>query len=95
MVFKELRVHGVSGAALWQMLYSDPRNESTFDDYTRIWEVPGEHYDETVAAFHWGGLAVDSRWTGFWTFLAPFALANTAGWMLRLRWKGSIMAGRS
>lgn len=94
MDFRELRVHGVSGTPPRQMLYTDPQSEDPADDYTKLWKVPGDCYDDTVGGFHWGGLTAGSRWTAFWIFLAPFALANTAGWMLRRRWKGSVMAVR-
>ncbi len=81
----ELRVHGVSGTAPRDMLYTDPigpllaRGEPV--RYTTLYHKPLRDPDVDVQAFHWGGLTA-GRWsTAFWILLAPFALANIAGWM--------------
>ncbi len=62
----------------------DPRSKPK--SYARI--VGRPHRDQRynvgfdVRGFHWGGLTSGPAITAFWILLAPFALANTAGWML-------------
>jgi MFS family permease len=78
------------------MLYTDPVTESTLDDYTKVYGVPGpsEGYDPHARAFHWGGLTAGSWQTAFWILLAPFAFANVAGWLVSKRNRWTIVAVR-
>lgn len=81
----ELRVHGVSGTAPRDMLYTDPIGPVAAPGeplrYTTVYRKAMRDVDVDVEAFHWGGLTA-GRWnTAFWILLAPFALANIAGWM--------------
>lgn len=71
------------------MLYTDPTSPDRKDDYTKVYAVPNavEGYAPQAGAFHWGGLTAGSRWTAFWIFLAPFAFANTAGYLIEKRRK--------
>jgi hypothetical protein len=78
------------------MLYTDPVTETTPDDYTKIYRSPGskEGHDPRAEAFHWGGLTAGSWQTAFWILLAPFALANVAGWMVWKRNRGTVVGIR-
>jgi hypothetical protein len=67
------------------MLYTDPIGPTQAPGeplrYTTLYRKPVRDPDVDVNAFHWGGLTA-GRWsTAFWILLAPFALANIAGWM--------------
>lgn len=70
------------------MLHTDPIPEMGVNPFTRIYrkrpslEVthPSGHPYETEA-FHWGSLTTGHWLTSLWILLAPFALANVAGWM--------------
>ncbi len=85
---KETRVHGVSGTPPRDMLNTDPIPRLDGDKYTRIFRKrpsldsphpSGRPYD--TEAFHWGSLTTGHWLTSLWILLAPFALANVAGWM--------------
>lgn len=82
-MYTELRVHGVSGTAPRDMLYTDPITHDLADDYTQIYESPAQDPQFETKAFHWGGLTSGSPVTALWILLAPFVLANAAGWMAR------------
>lgn len=78
---RETRVHGVSGTRPRDILYTDPVTISPEDTPTKIYQRrEGDPRFDTVA-FHWGNLTSGSKLTAFWILLAPYALANVAGWM--------------
>ncbi len=83
--YKELRVHGVSGTAPRDMLYTDPVGVTANPDaprtYTTLYRKPNRDQGVEVEAFHWGGLTAGSWRTAFWILLAPFVFANISGWM--------------
>ncbi len=83
--FRELRVHGVSGTAPRDMLYTDPVGRGVDPGsprtYTSVYEKPERDPGGTVEAFHWGGLTAGSWRTALWILLAPFVFANISGWM--------------
>ena len=74
------------------MLYTDPVITDRNAEHTKVHRVPGvdEGYAPEARAFHWGGLTTGNRWTAFWIFLAPFALANTAGYLIEKRGKRTV-----
>jgi len=76
-------VHGVSGTAPRDMLYTDPITHDLADDYTQVYEFPAQDPQFQTNAFHWGGLTSGSPITALWILLAPFVLANAAGWMAK------------
>jgi hypothetical protein len=67
------------------MLYTDPVPRVPLGSgerrYTDVHQPPRADPNFDSQAFHWGGLTAGSRLTAFWILLAPFALANVAGWM--------------
>lgn len=48
-------------------------------DLAKLFETNRDDWD--VKAYHWGSLTSKSSLTAFWILLAPFAMANVAGWM--------------
>jgi hypothetical protein len=81
----ELRVHGVGGATPEELL-DVPLTELVAGNegagFFRPWidRVPTRIMRE---GYSWGGLTSAARMRALWVLLAPFALANLAGWMLR------------
>lgn len=75
----EIRVHGVSGTPPSDLLYTEPVTYDQGWDLAKIYEPTRDDWD--VKAFHWGSLTSKSSLSAFWILLAPFAMANVAGWM--------------
>ncbi|HUG09333.1 MAG TPA: hypothetical protein VMP13_10645 [Acidimicrobiia bacterium] len=61
------------------MLYTQPVTYDQGLDLARVFEPNRDRWD--VKAFHWGSLTSKSSLSAFWILLAPFAMANVAGWM--------------
>jgi hypothetical protein len=101
LAFKELRVHGVSGTAPRDMLYTDPVSRDIAPGspktFTSVYRKPVRDEGVDVDAFHWGGLTAGNWRTAFWILLAPFVFANISGWMAdrqnRLGRAGARVAG--
>jgi hypothetical protein len=74
-------VHGVSGTPPRAILYTDPITRTPASEPTKIYERPEVDPVFDTAAFHWANLTSGSRFTALWILLAPYALANAAGWM--------------
>lgn len=76
---RELRVHGVSGTPPSNLLYTEPVTYDQGWDLAKVFEPSRDNWE--VKGFHWGSLTSKSSLTAFWILLAPFAMANVAGWM--------------
>lgn len=72
-------MHGVSGTPPAQLLYASPVTYDQSNDLAKVYGTNRDTWD--VEAFHWGSLTSKSSVTAFWILLAPFAMANVAGWM--------------
>lgn len=77
----ELRIHGVSGTAPRDTLYTDPVAVTSSVRGTSVYEPRRDDPRFETRAFRWGNLTSGSRVTALWLLLAPFAIANAAGWM--------------
>jgi hypothetical protein len=90
----ELRIHGVSGTPVTDML-DHPNVTQVAGDriagfYRRWWSVkpiPPEAYDgdaddQRQEAYSWGGLTAASKLRALWLLLRPFLLANVAFFMV-------------
>jgi len=90
----ELRIHGVSGTPVTDML-DHPNVTQVAGDriagfYRRWWPVkpiPPELYegdtdDQRQEAYSWGGLTAASKLRALWLLLLPFLLANVAFYMV-------------
>ena len=72
-------MHGVSGTPPAALLYTAPVTYDQGWDLAKVYEPNRDDWD--VSAFHWGNLTSKSSLSAFWILLAPFAMANVAGWM--------------
>ncbi len=61
------------------MLYTEPVTYDQGWDLAKVFEPNRDRWE--VKAFHWGSLTSKSSLSAFWILLAPFAMANVAGWM--------------
>jgi len=78
------------------MLYTDPDllDPPTVERrYTHVYQKPDRDQGYDVQGFHWGGLTAGDWKTVFWILLAPFALANVAGWTTKSnnRWAVALV----
>jgi hypothetical protein len=90
----ELRIHGVSGTPVTDMLDHPNVTQVAGDGiagfYRRWWPVkpiPPEAYegdadDQRQEAYSWGGLTAASKLRALWLLLLPFLLANVAFFMV-------------
>lgn len=69
----------MSGTPPGELLYSAPVTYDQGWDLAKVYEPARDDWD--VKAFHWGSLTSKSSLTALWILLAPFAMANVAGWM--------------
>ncbi|MFZ0015008.1 MAG: hypothetical protein WAL25_12935 [Acidimicrobiia bacterium] len=69
----------MSGTPPGEMLYTAPVTYDQGWDLAKVYEPNRDDWD--VKAYHWGSLTSKSSLSAFWILLAPFAMANVAGWM--------------
>lgn len=69
----------MSGTPPAELLYTAPVTYDLGGELAKVYEPNRDKWD--VAAFHWGNLTSKSSISAFWILLAPFAMANVAGWM--------------
>ena len=69
----------MSGTPPTELLYTDPVTYDQGWDLAKVYERSRDDWD--VKAYHWGSLTSKSSLTALWILLAPFAMANAAGWM--------------
>lgn len=69
----------MSGTPPTELLYTSPVTYDQGWDLAKVYEPNRDDWD--VKAYHWGSLTSKSSLTAFWILLAPFAMANVAGWM--------------
>lgn len=60
-------------------MYTAPVTYDDSPELAKVYEPNRDTWD--VKAYHWGSLTSKSSLTAFWILLAPFAMANVAGWM--------------
>lgn len=72
-------MHGVSGTPPDELLYTGSVTYDQGWDLAKVYEKNRDTWE--VKAYHWGSLTSKSSLTAFWILLAPFAMANVAGWM--------------
>jgi len=86
----ELRVHGVSGTPVKDLL-SLPGSAAGPDNLVRIGDLAstGQFWRRTdvaepreLQAYHWGEYTSQFNWQAFWVLLLPFGVINTAQFML-------------
>jgi hypothetical protein len=78
------------------MLYTDPVRRdppSSKLEYAHVYVKSDLDEGYEVQGFHWGGLTSGDWKTVFWILLAPFALANVAGWTTKRnnRWAVALV----
>ena len=89
----EVRVHGIGGPTP-EDLVDDPRPRQINGDgeagfFVRRWTGPEEAgAPGRVEGYSWRGMNTSSKAKALWILLAPFALANLAGFMVQTADKG-------
>jgi len=84
----EVRVHGIGGPTP-EDLVDDPRPHQITGDpeagfFARRWTLPEDlGVPGAVEGYSWRGMNTCSKAKALWVLLAPFALANLAGFMVR------------
>lgn len=79
----EIRVHGVGGASVAQLLGAGDIEQVDGDGTAGFFRRRDDNEGHTEEAYVWGGLTSKALITGFWWLLLPFTLVNVAGWMLQ------------
>ena len=77
----EVRIHGVSGTPPRDTLYTDPVSDSKSSAPTSVYKRRETDLRFDTTAFRWANLTSGSKATALWILLAPYAIANAAGWM--------------
>ncbi|MGQ0848959.1 MAG: hypothetical protein ACT4OP_07560 [Actinomycetota bacterium] len=78
----ELRVHGVGGTTPEVLLGHPHPVQVAGDDSAGFYRAPEDDHKRVIEAYAWGGITSRSGSRALWLLLLPFALANSAGFML-------------